>query len=336
MANPFVPTSRARAPERSRRLGFTLVELLVVIGIIALLIGILLPTLAKARQGAKTVACAAALKEIGNGLNLYAVAYDGYWPVAVHEANTSASNPISWALDYDVNDPRWFGERRWSDQIAQFIQDSGIESTDDIDEIRDRSVLWGCPEWQGSANFSNNNQGNSAQFAADVRTGYGMQYYPEGAEFWAELEAAAGDPVATQKALVDGLAYISRTRDGSYHRATTWGKNGAEKGVIVDSMTHIIGVPGVWNYETDRIFPYDFAAWQASPFSEPTLYVDASRHNPDTPKEEAMTTAGTNTLFADGHVAKVSAVQVFNSMRAPGYSDVAQVFADGGTFTPRP
>ncbi len=65
----------------ARRCAFTLVELLVVIGIIALLIAILLPVLNKARESANTLKCQAQIRQIIQLMQLHANAHKGYMPL---------------------------------------------------------------------------------------------------------------------------------------------------------------------------------------------------------------------------------------------------------------
>lgn len=70
----------APSPGVERREGFTLIELLVVISIIALLIAILLPNLAAARETARQIDCATRLRQLALAAEVYANEEKGFYP----------------------------------------------------------------------------------------------------------------------------------------------------------------------------------------------------------------------------------------------------------------
>lgn len=87
-----------------RKKGFTLVELLVVIAIIALLMGILMPALARVRRLAHRLICGTNLSGIGKSMQMYAHDNQDLYPRSGREHNTE------WSGDVQIND--WQGQTR--------------------------------------------------------------------------------------------------------------------------------------------------------------------------------------------------------------------------------
>ena len=94
------PASSHVKQRRPFAAAFSLVELLVVIGIIGLLIAILLPTLSGARERARQLKCLAVLRGISQAAELHVLNHNGYLPAAGHH----------WNLVGDQLDPNELGD----------------------------------------------------------------------------------------------------------------------------------------------------------------------------------------------------------------------------------
>ena len=101
---------------RPSRSAFTLVELLVVIGIIALLIAILMPALNSARAQAKSVTSLSNLRQLGIGLVQYRVENKGYYPLA------------AWNKLADR------ARTRWADAIYPYMKNAEVYMSPQLDE----------------------------------------------------------------------------------------------------------------------------------------------------------------------------------------------------------
>jgi len=109
---------------QNRRSAFTLVELLVVIGIIALLVSVLLPALNKARQQANLIDCQSRLRQMGQALNIYAAENNGLIPLGDVKYDPTGSNGSSLPMSWETNMPRSTNEISWywDFTLSQMIQ----------------------------------------------------------------------------------------------------------------------------------------------------------------------------------------------------------------------
>jgi prepilin-type N-terminal cleavage/methylation domain-containing protein/prepilin-type processing-associated H-X9-DG protein len=202
--------------------GFTLVELLVVIGIIAVLVAILLPALSGAKRAAEAAKCAAHLRQIGQAFQLYAVDYKGFAP-PWRAGNKSGSSggaggsydlygvrynmPADSALDPTYGQPTARDACFWFDFLAKYLTTGKGGSGDQgaaAQANTQRSVIWGCPAWQGYV------ETNGGSNAAIVNGGAGLNRQYTGYSYHYSLWGVPNTEMVGSKT---GLAYPKYAND---------------------------------------------------------------------------------------------------------------------------
>jgi prepilin-type N-terminal cleavage/methylation domain-containing protein/prepilin-type processing-associated H-X9-DG protein len=294
--------------------GFTLVELLVVIGIIALLISILLPALNRARKSAITLKCASALREIGHAYEMYASDNRGWWPpiklAPAQDASYSIDNMTYLAgsggtvtkltstgttPSYSITFPCY-----WYNFVSKYITRYQIGTGDTANGSNGQSqtsgangsLFWGCPEWNG---YTSNRED---------QMGYGANNYPTATANWPPLSTASAIPYPDSGSL---------GTTGHYHENTIltgWGDaSAAVGGATGESATKNspAGIAGDYvgqfyqqkdyHHPSERALVADSIFWQTisgyvSPTDIPACVPAANTlNNTQAPTGEALTWA---------------------------------------------
>ena len=250
---------------------FTLVELLVVIGIIGLLIGITLPVMSKVRQSGHAARCANSLRQFGTAWQMYAAAHRSLSvPGRLPRYNGPAST-------YDLGEgeeyrPRWY--ELLGAQFKRYATRNPKKHEDDSWRIEDEFFLCpAVPDWNNSRNYP---FGYNYQFLGNAR------YKPDGT--FINYPVKSGRIKAAQTVMA---ADCLGTASGKPRNKRT--------GYYADGMKDVyaIGNKG-WSLDPPRLTA-------DSDMADPQRRAPENRSGPD-PRHNKKA----NVAYCDGHVELMS------------------------------
>jgi prepilin-type processing-associated H-X9-DG protein len=277
MPRPHVP----HAPRLQRcrpGLAFTLVELLVVIGIIAVLVAILLPALSRAREQARSTQCLSNMRQVGSTLQMFVNEHGGYLPKAwFNDAAFNLSHRPGWAGTPQKNEWLYYdrapNERTWE---WSYILSTYVNKSEDI---------FRCPsDLAGDASTS------AFFYTATTKVGV-TEGYPRSYRLNTSNQASAFDAVRVTRlkkpsvAIVIAEGVLGHT-NGGFNQLATWEFD--DRGLVTKT-------------------------WTATRFTpEPNIAYD--RHSSRRDRRDKPTCNGkSNYVFADGHAETLEFVSTWDS-----------------------